>query len=435
MFRANKIRLALQIADKDDGNRDARMTKPLAVTYSDVVRAAAAIRGAVIETRFEPSRTLSKLLGAEIWLKFENLQFTAAYKERGALNKLLLLTEKERANGVIAMSAGNHAQGVAYHAHRLGIPATIVMPAWTPTIKVENTRGHGANVILEGHNLAEAYSFAVRYGPEHGMTFVHPYNDPAVIAGQGTVALEMLNVAPHLDTLIVPVGGGGLISGMAVAAKAINPKIKVIGVEAQLYPSMLNAVKKSSLPVGGDTLAEGIAVTVPGSLTQPIIEALVDDILLVSEADIERAVALLITIEKTVVEGAGAAGLAALIAANRLYKGRRIGLVLCGGNIDTRLLASVLTRELARDGRLSRLAIDIPDRPGQLARVSGLIGQAGANVVEVYHQRVFTDVPAKGTELNLVIETRDRAHLEQVVSDLRAGGYVVLVKSTGVGPS
>jgi threonine dehydratase len=221
---------------------------------------------------------------------------------------------------------------------------------------------------------------------------------------------------------------------MAVAAKAFNPKIKVIGVEAQLYPSMLNAVKKSSLPVGGDTLAEGIAVTVPGSLTQPIIEALVDDILLVSEADIERAVALLITIEKTVVEGAGAAGLAALIAANRLYKGRRIGLVLCGGNIDTRLLASVLTRELARDGRLSRLAIDLPDRPGQLSRVSGLIGKAGANIVEVYHQRIFTDVPAKGTELNLVIETRDRAHLEQVVSDLRAGGYVVLVKSTGVGP-
>jgi threonine dehydratase len=409
------------------------MSKLLPVTYSDVVRAAAAIRGAVIETRFEQSRTLSKLLDAEIWLKFENLQFTASYKERGALNKLLSLTDKERASGVIAMSAGNHAQGVAYHAHRLGIPATIVMPSWTPTIKVENTRSHGATVILEGQALEDASQFAVRYGAEHGLTFVHPFNDPVVIAGQGTVALEMLNTAPDLDTLIVPVGGGGLISGVAVAAKAINPKIRVIGVEAQLYPSMLNAVKKSSLPVGGDTLAEGIAVTTPGDRTKTIIEALVDDIVLVSEADIERAVALLINIEKTVVEGAGAAGLAALIAAKRLYKDRKIGLVLCGGNIDTRLLASVLTREMAREGRLSRLAIDLPDRPGQLARVSGLIGGAGANILEVYHQRIFTDVPAKGTELNLVIETRDRAHLEQVVSGLKAGGYAVLVKGSGSG--
>ena len=241
----------------------------------------------------------------------------------------------------------------------------------------------------------------------------------------------MLETAPDLDLLIVPIGGGGLISGMAIAAKAINPKIKVIGVEAQLYPSMLNAVKHASLPVGGDTLAEGIAVTSPGDLTQPIIEALVDDILLVSESSLERAVSLLITIEKTVVEGAGAAGLAALIGSHRLYKDRKIGLVLCGGNIDTRLLASVLTRELARDGRLSRLAIDIPDRPGQLAKVAGLIGGAGANVVEVYHQRVFTDVPAKGTELNLVIETRDRSHLEKVVTGLRAGGYAVTVKSSG----
>lgn len=409
------------------------MSKLLPVTYSDVVRAAAAIRGAVIETRFEQSRTLSKLFDAEIWLKFENLQFTASYKERGALNKLLSLTEEERANGVIAMSAGNHAQGVAYHAHRLGIPATIVMPAGTPTIKVENTRSHGATVILEGNAFEDASQFALHYGAEHELTFVHPFNDPVVIAGQGTVALEMLGAAPDLDTLIVPVGGGGLISGIAIAAKAINPKIKVIGVEAQLYPSMLNAVKKSSLPVGGDTLAEGIAVTTPGERTRTIIEALVDDILLVSEADIERAVALLINIEKTVVEGAGAAGLAALIAAKRLYRGHKIGLVLCGGNIDTRLLASVLTREMAREGRLSRLSIDLPDRPGQLARVSGIIGGVGANVLEVYHQRIFTDVPAKGTELNLVIETRDRAHLEQVVSGLKAGGYPVLVKGSGSG--
>lgn len=409
------------------------MSKLLPVTYSDVVRAADAIRGAIIETRFQPSRTLSTLLDAEIWLKFENLQFTASYKERGALNKLLSLTDAERNAGVIAMSAGNHAQGVAYHAHRLGIPATIVMPASTPTIKVENTRSHGATVLLEGQTLEDASQFAVRYGQEHGLTFVHPFNDPVVIAGQGTVALEMLKATPDLDTLIIPIGGGGLISGMAIAAKAINPKIKVVGVEAQLYPSMLNAVKKSSLPVGGDTLAEGIAVTLPGDVTKSIIEELVDDILLVSEADIERAVALLINIEKTVVEGAGAAGLAALLAAKRLYKDRKIGLVLCGGNIDTRLLASVLTREMAREGRLSRLSIDLPDRPGQLARVSGLIGGVGANILEVYHQRIFTDVPAKGTELNLVIETRDRAHLDQVVAGLKGGGYSVLVKGSGSG--
>ena len=245
-----------------------RESPPLAVTYGDVLRAADAIRGAVVPTRFEPSRTLSALLNADVWLKFENLQFTASYKERGALNKLLSLTEAERQNGVIAMSAGNHAQGVAYHAHRLGIPATIVMPASTPTIKVENTRSHGAEVILEGQTLEEAYAFAVAYGNERAMTFVHPFNDPAVIAGQGTVAVEMLAVAPDLEVLIVPIGGGGLISGMAIAAKAMNPKIKVIGVEAQLYPSMLNAVKKSSLPVGGDTLAEGIAVKTPGTLTK-----------------------------------------------------------------------------------------------------------------------------------------------------------------------
>lgn len=409
------------------------LSQPLAVCHADIVQAAAAIHGAVIDTRFEPSRTLASLFDTEIWLKFENLQFTASYKERGALNKLLSLSPTERRNGVIAMSAGNHAQGVAYHARRLAIPATIVMPAWTPTVKIENTRSLGAEVILEGQSLEESYDFAVQSGVERGLTFVHPYDDPAIIAGQGTVALEMLTAAPQLDLLIVPIGGGGLISGMAVTAKAINPKIKIVGVEAKLYPSMLNAVKHASLPVGGDTLAEGIAVTAPGRLTQPIIEALVDDILLVSEAELERAVTLLITIEKTVVEGAGAAGLAALIGSRQLFRGRKIGLVLCGGNIDTRLLASVLTRELAREGRLSRLAIDIPDRPGQLARVAGLIGKAGANVVEVYHQRVFTDVPAKGTELNLVIETRDRAHLEQVVSELKARGYTVILKSSGAG--
>lgn len=403
--------------------------RTLAVSYEDVCRAAEAISGAVIDTRFEQSHTLSSMIGAQVWLKFENLQFTAAYKERGALNKLLSLSEAEREKGVIAMSAGNHAQGVAYHARRLGIPATIVMPEWTPTVKVANTRSHGATVLLHGHSFEDAARFANEYGREKALTFIHPFDDPMVIAGQGTVALEMLRAAPDLDTLVVPIGGGGLISGMAAAAKAINPQIRIVGVEAQLYPSMLNVIKKSSLPIGGDTLAEGIAVTSPGTVTREIIGALVDDIVLVSESELERAVSLLITVEKTVVEGAGAAGLAALIAAPALYRDRKVGLVLCGGNIDTRLLASILTRELAREGRLARLAIDVPDRPGQLAQISNIIARAGCNIVEVHHQRVFTDVPAKGTELHLVVEARDRDHLEQVVADLKASGYGITAKT------
>ena len=404
------------------------------VTLADVQRAAATVKGAVINTDFDVSRTLGEMFDCDVWLKFENLQFTAAYKERGALNKLASLSEKERACGVIAMSAGNHAQGVAYHARRLNIPATIVMPSATPTVKVENTRKLGAKVILDGASFEDASAFAMTYGTMHGLTFIHPFDDPHVIAGQGTVALEMLEAVPDLDTLIVPIGGGGLISGVATVAKAINPKIRIIGVEAQLYPSMLNAIKHSHLPVGGDTLAEGIAVTTPGRITRPIIEKLVDDIVLVSEADLERAITLLITIEKTVVEGAGAAGLAAMMMDPRRYKGHKVGLILCGGNIDTRLLASVLTRDLAREGRLSRLAIDVPDRPGQLAKIASVIGGASANIVEVYHQRVFTDVPAKGTELHLVVETRDRDHIEAVVEDLRKAGYSVTIKGSGGGP-
>lgn len=404
------------------------------ITLDDIVRAEAAIRPYIPRSRFAQSRTLSELLGAEIWLKFENLQFTASYKERGALNKLLTLNAAARTAGVIAMSAGNHAQGVAYHARRLGIPATIVMPAATPSIKVENTKSHGANVILEGDTLEKSYAFARAHGDAHGLTFIHPFDDSAVIAGQGTIALEMLGEVPDLEMLVVPIGGGGLISGMSIAAKAMNPAIEIIGVEAQLYPSMLNVVKGGALPIGGDTLAEGIAVTEPGMITRAIVAELVDRIALVSESELERAVTLLLTIEKTVVEGAGAAGLAAVISDPQSYRGRKIGLVLCGGNIDTRLLASVLTRELARDGRLSRLAIDIPDRPGQLARVASVIGSAGANVVEVYHQRVFTGVPAKGTELHLVIETRDGAHRDAVVAGLQAAGYVVTVKGSGPGP-
>jgi threonine dehydratase len=407
--------------------------RALPVLFADVQRAAETVNGAVVNTDFDASRTLGDMFGAEVWLKFENLQFTASYKERGALNKLASLSEKERACGVIAMSAGNHAQGVAYHARRLGIPATIVMPSATPTVKVENTRKLGAQVILDGASFEDASAFAMSYGTLHGLTFIHPFDDPAVIAGQGTVALEMLAAVPDLDTLIVPIGGGGLISGVATVARALNPKIRIIGVEAQLYPSMLNAIKGSHLPVGGDTLAEGIAVTAPGRITRAIIEDLVDDIVLVSEADLERAITLLITIEKTVVEGAGAAGLAAMIMDPRRYQGHKVGLILCGGNIDTRLLASVLTRELAREGRLSRLSIDIPDRPGQLSKVASVIGEAGANIVEVYHQRVFTDVPAKGTELHLVVETRDRDHIDAVVTELRHAGYSVTVKGSSGG--
>ena len=412
-------------------SRDKTAAASLPVTFADIERAAATLKGAVINTDFDFSQTFSSMFEADVWLKFENLQFTASYKERGALNKLASLADRERKCGVIAMSAGNHAQGVAYHARRLGIPATIVMPQGTPTVKVENTRKLGAKVILQGANFEEASGFSLTYGAEHGLTFLHPFDDACVIAGQGTLALEMLASVPQLDTLVVPIGGGGLISGVAIAAKAIKPSIRIIGVEAQLYPSMLNAIKGSHLPVGGDTLAEGIAVKTPGRITLPIVEALVDDIVLVSESDLERAVTLLITIEKTVVEGAGAAGLAALIMDPRRYRGHKVGLILCGGNIDTRLLASVLTRDLAREGRLSRLAVDVPDRPGQLARVSAVIGEAGANVVEVYHQRVFTDVPAKGTELNLVIETRDRDHLELAVAALRAAGYAVTMKGSG----
>lgn len=401
---------------------------PGLVSLADVKAAQATLAGAIVNTDMDPSRTLSKIFGCEIWLKFENLQFTGAFKERGALNRLAALTPAERERGVIAMSAGNHAQGVAYHASRLSIPATIVMPEATPIVKVENTRAHGAQVVLHGATLEEAAEHAHALAAERGLVFIHPFDDARVIAGQGTIALEMLEVAPDLDVLVVPIGGGGLISGIAVAAKALKPSIRVIGVQSRLWPSMFNAVKGADLPMRGDTLAEGIAVKHPGRLTLAHVRALVDDIVLVDEAELERAVAMLINIEKTVVEGAGAAGLAALVCDPGRFAGRKVGLVLCGGNIDSRLLASVLTRELAREGRLARLSIDIPDKPGQLARVARAIADAGANVLEVYHQRIFTALPAKGAELNLVIETRDRAHLGAVVGALEAAGYAVEVK-------
>ena len=398
-------------------------------TIDDVRRAAAVLKGAVVETDFDASRTLSEMTGAEIWLKFENLQFTASFKDRGALNRLSALSPAERKAGVIAMSAGNHAQGVAYHAHRLGIPATIVMPVGTPFVKIDNTRRHGAEVIVTGSTLEESATFARARCDERGLTFVHPYDDPLIIAGQGTIALEMLASQPDLEVLVVPIGGGGLISGIALTAKTLNPSIEIIGVQSELYPSMYNVIQKSNLPMRGDTLAEGIAVKAPGKLTSAIVAKYVDDILLVSEPQLERAVAQLINIEKTVVEGAGAAGLAAVIANKQRFKGRKLGIVLCGGNIDTRLLASVLTRDLARQGRISQLTIDLVDRPGQLARVASLIGDAGANIVEVYHQRTFSDLPAKGTLLEVVIETQDPFHRDATVKSLRDAGFEVEVHS------
>jgi threonine dehydratase len=393
------------------------------VTLADIKAAAATIHGATIVTECNESRTLGAVLGCRVWLKFENLQFTSTFKERGALNRLQALSPDQRRRGVIAMSAGNHAQGVAYHARRLGIPAVIVMPIGTPMVKVENTRRHDAEIVISGATLEEAGEFARAHAGAHEMTLIHPYDDPLVIAGQGTIGLEMLEAVPALDTLVVPIGGGGLISGIAVAAKSLKPDLRIVGVQAGLYPSMYNAVRGEQLPMRGDTLAEGIAVKAPGRITTDIVRRLVDDIMLVTEDQLERAVSMLISIEKTVVEGAGAAGLAALLSAPERFAGRNVGLVLTGGNIDTRLIASVLTRELAREGRLTQLAIDIVDRPGQLAAVASLLAEAGANIVEVSHQRTFSDLPAKGTLLELVIETRDRAHLDDVMTRLGAAGF------------
>lgn len=392
------------------------------ISPDDIEAAAATLRGSIIVTDCSRSRTLSEICGCNLWLKFENLQFTSTFKERGALNRLSALSVDERRRGVIAMSAGNHAQGVAYHAKRLGIPATIVMPVGTPMVKIENTRRHGAEVIISGQTLEEAGRFVQECAGARDLTLIHPYDDPLVIAGQGTIALEMLEVVPQLQTLIVPIGGGGLISGIAIAAKAINPDIRIIGVQARLYPSMYNVVKGEDLPIRGDTLAEGIAVKAPGQITREIIRRLVDDIVLVPDDQIERAVAMLISVEKTVAEGAGAAGLAAVLAAPERFQGANVGLILTGGNIDTRLIASVLTRDLAREGRLTQLSIDIVDRPGQLALVCNLLAEAGANVIEVSHQRTFSDLPAKATLLQLVIETRDRLHLEDVLAQLAARG-------------
>lgn len=402
------------------------------VTIDDVRAAAERIAGAVERTPSARSHTLSEVLGTGIVLKFENLQFTASFKERGALNKLLSLSDDERRCGVVAMSAGNHAQAVARHATRLGIDATIVMPAHTPFVKVQRTEVLGARVVLYGADLAEATHEAQRLADE-GRTFVHPYDDPAVIAGQGTVALELLDDHPELDALVVPTGGGGLLAGMAVVARALRPAMTIIGAQSDRWPSMLAATTGIELVLGGATIAEGIAVPVAGTLTSRLIKELVDEIVTVHDTSVEEAMNLLLEIEKVVVEGAGAAGIAALLEHRELLPDRQVGVVLSGGNVDPRLLASVIMRGLVRSGRLTRLHIEIPDVPGSLGLVTTTVGQAGANIVEISHQRMFLDVSARSAELEVVIETYDHAHVERVVAALSEAGLTATIGEVNFG--
>jgi threonine dehydratase len=395
------------------------------IGLSDIEAAAARLAGQVLQTPCLESRTLSQITGAQVFLKFENLQYTASFKERGAFNKLAQLTPEERARGVIAMSAGNHAQGVAYHAQRLGLRAVIVMPRFTPGVKVERTRGFGAEVVLHGDTLEEARAHARTLAAEQGLTFVHPYDDDAIIAGQGTVGLEMLRAQPELDVLAIAVGGGGLIGGVAAAAKAIRPDIEIIGVQTRRFPAMVNAVTGSHWPQGANTIAEGIAVGAPGERTLELAQRYVDDWLLVDEEDIEQAIVLLLEIEKTLVEGAGAAGLAAVLRHPARFAGRKVGLVLCGGNIDPLLLASIIERGMVRAGRLVRLVVSTRDLPGQLARIAAVVAEAGANIDQVHHQRAFTLLAAQSVEIELVLQTRGPAHVEQVMQALLAAGFEV----------
>jgi threonine dehydratase len=395
------------------------------ITLDHVRAAHARIKDAIVDTPTLHSQTLSALTGANIYLKFENLQFTAAFKERGALNALLLLSDEARGKGVIAASAGNHAQGLSYHGTRLGVPVTIVMPITTPTVKVMQTESVGGNVVLFGETFDDAYKHALTLEAERGLTFVHPFDDANVAAGQGTIALEMLEAIPELDMLVVPIGGGGLLAGMAVAARGVNPDIGLIGVQAELYPSMYAQLNGKQMPCEGNTLAEGIAVKVPGVLTAKVISELVDEIVLVSEAELETAVSLLLQIEKTVAEGAGAAGLAAIMAHKDKFAGKNVGVVLCGGNIDTRLLANVLLRDLARSGRLARLRITLEDRPGALFKVMGQFNEHNVNIIEIYHQRIFTTLPAKGLIADIECEARDAEQLQGLVDGLRKAKYKV----------
>ncbi len=395
----------------------------MTLDLADIRAAAGRIAGHVERTPCRRSRTLSQITGAEVWVKFENLQFTASFKERGALNKLSQLSDAEKTRGVIAASAGNHAQGLAYHGERLGIPVTIVMPVGTPHVKVQQTRDFGATVVIEGDGYDTAYERAMALRDERGLVFVHPFDDLDVMAGQGTIALEMLEDAPDLEVLPVPIGGGGLISGVATAAKAIKPDIEVIGVEAAMYPSFTGRMRGLNAPIGGQTIAEGIAVKGVGQLSYGVARPLISDVLLLDEPFFERAVALYCNVEKTVTEGAGAAALAALLAYPERFRGRKCGLIITGGNIDPRLLASVLTREMVRAQRLVSLRIVGADLPGMLATVSASIGALGGNIIEVAHNRLALDVPAKGAEFDIMIETRDAQHTQEIMDALREGGY------------
>lgn len=395
----------------------------MTVTISAIEAARRVIAGQVLRTPMLPAPRLSALTGAEVYVKYENLQVTNSFKERGALNKLMSLTATERGCGVIAMSAGNHAQAVAYHAARLAIPATIVMPVTTPLVKIEATAAHGASIVLEGETLAAAQLKAESMARERGLTWVHPYDDAKVIAGQGTIALEMLEEVPDLDMLVIPIGGGGLIAGNAIAARAIKPAIEVVGAEAELYPSFWNALTGEQRPTGGPTLAEGIAVKNVGILTLPIVRELVAEIVLVDEQSIERAVNAYLTLQKTMAEGAGAAGLAAMLRKPARFGGRKVGLILCGGNIDPRLLSTIVVRELEREGRIASFRLTIPDRPGVLGQVATLFGELGANILEVDHRRLFLDVPAKGAKLDVTVETRGQSHSDEILAALKRHGY------------
>lgn len=387
---------------------------PLAVTYDDIVKARELMAGEVQRTPMLAAPKLSAVTGAEIFVKYENMQVTNSFKDRGAFVKMSRLPEEVRERGVIAMSAGNHAQAVAYHARRLGIPATIVMPEHTPAVKIRATAAYGARIVLDGETLAESQIRAQSILAEEGLTLIHPYDDPDIIAGQGTCGLEIMEDAPDLDAIVVPIGGGGLISGIAIAAKAVRPDIEILGVEAALYPSMHNKLTGDRRVMGGATIAEGIAVKNVGTLTLPIVEALVSDVLIVREEELERALNAFATQQKTMAEGAGAAGLAALFAYPQRFRGRKIGIVLCGGNIDPRILAAIMVRELEREHRIASFRLTITDQPGVLGRVATRLGMLGANILEVSHHRLYLDVPAKGASIDITVETRDRAHAEEI---------------------
>ena len=395
----------------------------MSVTLPDIESAARVIRGHVVETPCAHSRTLSEITGAEVYLKFENHQFTASFKERGAFNKLSSLSPEEKRQGVIACSAGNHAQGVAYHANRLGIPATIVMPRYTPWVKVEHTQKHGAEVILEGEDFDAAKDHAKSVCRARALNFVHPYDDEKIIAGQGTVGLEMMRAYPELDTLVVAIGGGGLISGIATAARALKPSIEVIGVETRRFPSMYHALRGTKAEFEASTIAEGIAVKEPGQLTREIIARLVADVVLVDEGDIEQAIVLLLEIEKTMVEGAGAAPLAALLRYPERFRNRKVGLVLGGGNIDPLMLAKIVERGMVRAGRLARIHVEITDLPGSLARVTACIAAQNANIDQVHHQRAFTNLTVQNAELEVVLKTRSPEHVAEIVAALGDAGF------------